>query len=270
MSKFKNVVLASDFDGTLLNSKHEVSKENLEAINYFCDNGGTFVPATGRGKLAIKDYMDILPSHVNYTIVLNGALVYDFLKKKVKCTYSMPEEAPDMLLDLTARFPHVAAEIYVEDSVYTLNCNEVAVEHFDMINLPYIVCEFSQLPPVNEWLKINFAAQPEELVEVKEYLRANYSQTYSLVSSVSVFFEVTAPKANKGQAVKYLKKEYPDKDVHTIGDSFNDLTMIKEADISFAPANAEEEIKKNADVIVSSNNDHAVKEAIEYLDRIYK
>ena len=41
-------LIASDMDGTLLNSKHEISKENLEAIKKAEDQGIRFTIATGR------------------------------------------------------------------------------------------------------------------------------------------------------------------------------------------------------------------------------
>jgi HAD superfamily hydrolase (TIGR01484 family) len=40
--------LASDLDGTLLNTKGEISRENLEAIRSLHGMGVSFVPATGR------------------------------------------------------------------------------------------------------------------------------------------------------------------------------------------------------------------------------
>ena len=38
--EFTGLMLVCDMDGTLLNSKLEVSDENVRAIEYFVDNGG--------------------------------------------------------------------------------------------------------------------------------------------------------------------------------------------------------------------------------------
>ena len=40
MARYDNILLCSDLDGTLRNSKGEISEENIQAIKYFCDNGG--------------------------------------------------------------------------------------------------------------------------------------------------------------------------------------------------------------------------------------
>ena len=39
---FKNVIIMSDLDGTLLDDKKEISPRDMESINEFCDKGGTF------------------------------------------------------------------------------------------------------------------------------------------------------------------------------------------------------------------------------------
>jgi len=52
--KFEGLMLVSDLDGTLLNSKLEVSEENIKAVSYFVDNGGIFTIATGRMELGTR------------------------------------------------------------------------------------------------------------------------------------------------------------------------------------------------------------------------
>ena len=43
---FKNVIIMSDLDGTLLDDKKEISQRDMESINEFCDKGGMFTIAT--------------------------------------------------------------------------------------------------------------------------------------------------------------------------------------------------------------------------------
>ena len=48
MGKFDGILICTDLDGTLINSSEKVSKENLDAIEYFKANGGLFTFVTGR------------------------------------------------------------------------------------------------------------------------------------------------------------------------------------------------------------------------------
>uniref|UniRef100_UPI001C556D97 HAD family hydrolase n=1 Tax=Klebsiella pneumoniae TaxID=573 RepID=UPI001C556D97 len=61
IGKYDNFLLISDLDGTLINSKQEISKENLEAVKYFIENGGIFSVATGRTTQNIRLHIKELP-----------------------------------------------------------------------------------------------------------------------------------------------------------------------------------------------------------------
>lgn len=47
MKKFDGLLLGCDMDGTLLDSRKQISAKNQEAIWYFVKNGGSFSLATG-------------------------------------------------------------------------------------------------------------------------------------------------------------------------------------------------------------------------------
>ena len=50
MGIFEGILICTDLDGTLLNSAHRVSEENLKAIRHFEQEGGkfTFIGASAR------------------------------------------------------------------------------------------------------------------------------------------------------------------------------------------------------------------------------
>ena len=88
MGKFDGVLLASDFDNTLLNTETarrtgaevpEVSRRNWEALEYFMAGGGRFAIATGRALAAFIKFADQVPMNAP-GIVCNGAALYDFQK----------------------------------------------------------------------------------------------------------------------------------------------------------------------------------------------
>ena len=82
MAIFDNCVLASDIDGTLVDSGF-ISPRNLEAINFFCKNGGTFIISTGRSATALGQVFRLMDkSVVGPSVVLNGGMIYDFKKNK--------------------------------------------------------------------------------------------------------------------------------------------------------------------------------------------
>ena len=46
--KFSGITILTDMDGTLLDSNKKISEKNLNMIEYFRQNGGTFTIASGR------------------------------------------------------------------------------------------------------------------------------------------------------------------------------------------------------------------------------
>ena len=76
MTDFSNVFLISDMDGTLINSKSQISTINKYALNEFTKAGGTFAVATGRTLHSCKQYIPELPINAP-SIFYNGTILQD-------------------------------------------------------------------------------------------------------------------------------------------------------------------------------------------------
>jgi len=83
--------------------------------------------------------------------------------------------------------------------------------------------------------------------------------------SQPVYLDVTALEANKGTALTTIA-EYlgvPLEQTAVIGDGGNDPAMFKCAGLSIAMGQAEEAVKRQADVVTASNTEDGVALAIE-------
>jgi len=106
----------------LLNSKLEVSEENIKAVSYFVDNGGIFTIATGRMELGTRKYLEVLP--VNAPVILyNGALIYDFNKEERIWTCGFRQDIRNLLKELLDRFPYLGIEIFPGGTMF-ICCGE--------------------------------------------------------------------------------------------------------------------------------------------------
>lgn len=74
MHRFK--IITSDLDGTLLNSRSEISSENLRAIHELSNRGIYFVPSTGRTVSELPAEIINDPA-IRYIIHSNGAVLLD-------------------------------------------------------------------------------------------------------------------------------------------------------------------------------------------------
>ena len=85
-----------------------------------------------------------------------------------------------------------------------------------------------------------------------------------MTSSGQNNIEVNHKNAQKGIAVAHVAHErgIPLEDVMTIGDNFNDVSMLQTAGVSFAMGNAEIEVKEYAKYITDTNLEAGVGKAI--------
>ena len=102
--KFKNVLIASDFDGTLKNDDGIITPDVIEKIQYFIENGGLFTVCTGR---IFQGFHLYSPEYINAPVLLgNGAMAYDYEKGEVifqnttKCQIKNKEEGYNFMINL--------------------------------------------------------------------------------------------------------------------------------------------------------------------------
>jgi len=101
MGKFTGVLLASDFDNTLIYTERALrtgspvpplSEANRNALEYFMAEGGLFAIATGRALPAFMNYAPQVPMNAP-GVVCNGAMLYDFEEqrfRKMRCWTRKP------------------------------------------------------------------------------------------------------------------------------------------------------------------------------------
>lgn len=101
---FKNVIIMSDLDGTLLDDKKEISPRDMESINEFCDKGGMFTIATGRGYSMARPVAQKLKLRIP-AVIFNGSAVYDFDKDEFLWQSEVTQKARDYIKLIMDRFP---------------------------------------------------------------------------------------------------------------------------------------------------------------------
>ena len=77
--------------------------------------------------------------------------------------------------------------------------------------------------------------------------------------------EINRRGVNKGQGLRWLAKELgcTMENLAAIGDSDNDLTMLRAAGLGLAMANSRKNVRLTADVVTGSNTENGVAQAIE-------
>ena len=268
MKKFEGMILACDMDVTLLDNNREISREDQQALRYFTEQGGRFTLATGRAPRAIEPYIPQLPFNAPYSL-LNGALILDEQHHVLHCA-GMPDSTKDLIHITLDAFPQLGCEIFAGEKVLIRQMSDVTENHIRVLDLDYTMITQEQLGDTSGWCKINFTGEPALMEKVKLFLRP-YTDRFCIASSLPSFCEITEAGVNKGAALLRIAKDCGIDASRTfaIGDSYNDEAMIRAAQVGIAPSNADDGILQAADVVVGSNDDSAVAQAVEYMEAHY-
>ena len=282
VGKFDNVLLASDFDNTLVYTKAAIdagspdippmSARNRAALDYFTQSGGYFVVSTGRAVPAFSRYAGDLPINAP-CVVANGAGLYDFRGETYIETAVIDEGARGPIAALLARFPELPFEIYHTDRrIHAMHPNAFILNHEHLTR--------TKIEPIDDFgavdfplVKLLFEDERDKLDEVYDFIRAqDWAERYELIYSSDNLLELTARGATKGGMVLRLAERLGVKrnDIYCIGDHANDVSMAEISALRFAPANAIDEMKALPGMrIVSHCADGAVADVIEALDKLY-
>lgn len=260
------VVLVSDMDGTLLNSKKEITAADRSAIKRFMRLGGKFTIATGRTIQSFEQYYDMLDLKMPL-IMYNGAAIYDRISDKVMYTVALPMEARRITHEIIDAMPQVGGEILKADGIYVFRNNDYEKLHTKLCGVkPY----YSGLDEVTEgdWLKVLFAMSPEDIPMIELLVNQKKYDTVSFVRSSDIFYEMLPLNITKGSALEEYRRldGMSGYTFVAVGDYDNDIDMLVKADLGVCPANAEDSVKAAADLVLKNSCETgAVAELVGYI-----
>ena len=266
--KFKNLLICTDLDGTLLNEDREVSKENVAAIEYFKSEGGFFTFITGRQKAIMTELYDTLKPNVPYGC-FNGAGLFDGEKNEFIRLVTLPDSAAEILDYVAEQFPQVGIQLNTKNGIYYQQDCIVTEAFRERTNTQYQYGTFKTAgEPV---VKVIFASEDGACLDrVSEaVMKHPKAAEVDIIRSEYIFSDLMPKNVNKGDGLQALA-EYLKIDMrHTlaIGDYDNDVSMIKRAGVGVAVANATKSAKAAADLITVSNKEHAIAKVIDDIDK---
>lgn len=235
----KNVkLIALDMDGTVLNNDLEISIKNQQVIAEVLNRGIPVVLSTGRTIMTCRPFSDLL-NLTSYLITVNGSEIWHTSGDLIERTTFTLEQI-EMLTSLRNKY----RTKYWSTSINHIYRNEIPEEL-----------------ALHDWLKFGFDVDDDRIRE-KIMTILTQNQTFEITNSSLTNIEVNPAGVNKANALKKICKELGIQmdNVMAMGDSLNDLAMIKEAGI--AMGNAQEAVKNVADWTTVKNTDDGVAVAI--------
>lgn len=261
-------IIFLDLDGTLLNDRKEFTPGNRKAIKEALKAGHSVVIATGRPLFsALAQAEDLgLVGKGCYIISYNGGDIYDTEKKESLYRKTIPLSYVRYIFD-AAREMGLHCQTYNDVEILTETDNPSLQYYMKLTKVrsrvvPDVITELGKDPVKLIVIDID---DHEKLVDFRNRTAKWCEGKLDRFFSSPIYLEHVAPGISKGQAIHFLCEHLGIPLANTIaaGDAENDISMIQEAGIGVAMANAEPAVKAAADYITKrTNNEDGVSEII--------
>lgn len=253
-------LIALDLDGTLLSPDETISARNREAIKNALAAGIRVVLVTGRGvdtPIRISKELGLnLP-----VICCHGALTKDFGADKTLESIPVPLQYAKPMVEFAERHD-LAVAVYIEEAFYRLEGSHVYMDDMrgpGWHEAPSLAAILTQAPTFLRFLgEESVRAMQREFGDLP--LSFRYETWYDFVECA-----VLNRAASKKNALARLCADFgiPAERVLAIGDSRNDVPMLRWAGIGIAMANALPEVRDSVRYVTGRNDQDGVARAIE-------
>ena len=268
-------LLGIDLDGTAFTEDKKITPETEEALKKAQRQGAEIVFSTGRPFHGIPPSVIRFPG-TRYLVTSNGAMTLDLEQEKpLRGNFLDPAFA-----EKTIRLLSEEGVIY---TVFIQGYGYVPEGQFDRLMDTYketwlrtymeksrrpVKDVFSQMEESasqgfgieNIWMISEIPGKRDEIASAI----SSWSDAHLILSSTRAL-EIVSPKADKGTELLAIASHLhiPTDEVYAIGDSANDIGMLKAAGHSAAMGNATPQAKEAADFVTEDNSHNGAAAAIE-------
>ncbi len=264
------IALFTDLDGTLLNSRSKISKENLAALYKLNDTDIVRIAITGRN---LYSATKVLPKDapLDYLVFSSGAGVYNWATRHIIYQQNLnprtTKELIDFLLKKNVTFTiHKAIPLthhfyYVlrdepEDFRQRLEYYKEFAEEYKGQRIKVSTCIILMLSP-----------KLKEFQKIKDEIKNKFGRSVSIIRTTSpinhknIWIELYDPMVSKGHTARWIANYLSIDPQNTvgIGNDYNDIELLEYVNYPYVVENAPSELKEKYTPIDHHDNDAIAK-----------
>jgi len=255
---YKLVVV--DLDGTLLDDNQSISEKNYKVISKLKEKNISFVLASGRPYQSLEEYAAILKLKLP-VISTNGALIKNIADSEIVFKSLLSFKDAEKIFNYGLKNNFSVIVYYPDEFLSTDQKTAIYQKDMEGIDVKYR----KELRKNKRPLKIVFKAEAEKIKSKLGEVNNIFASDFCITQSDEHYIEFMNKGISKGRGIDYLMENYNLKreEIISIGNNFNDISMLDNSGLAVAMGNSPEAVKKRADLITKSNEEDGVAAILE-------
>jgi Cof subfamily protein (haloacid dehalogenase superfamily) len=260
-------LFASDVDDTLLALDGSLPEATRKGLKLLHEAGVTVVLSSGRATASMMPLVRkvIEPADDEYVISFNGGRVVTALSEQVIFEQAIPVETVAAIMAYCREHGvhmqgYGADDFVVENGPWT---DPASTEKYArMAALPARLVDRMEVALGSGTVKMLGIGEHEDLLVHQKALGEITGGSCNIMFSKPNYLEIVAAGVSKGHALTMLADRLGISltDCVAMGDSLNDIEMIRAAGTGVAVGNARQELKDAADIVLERTCDQAAAE----------
>jgi len=249
-------LIATDMDGTFLDSNKQFDKEFLNLFYELRKKGVKFVVASGNQYYRL--FQKFLPlSEYMYFIADNGSYVVEGTKE-LHCE-KISQESLEVIKNILKKIPHIVVIMSGRKSAYVLNDY---IDYKDEVKKYYCMYTFidSYEDIQDDILKVALFDPLLHIDELFDEIKIQLPSDVRIVTSGNEWIDIQNVHAHKGKGLQLLQQIFDIQfdECAAFGDQMNDYELLKQVKYSYAMSNAVKPIQEIAYEVIGSNDEQSV------------
>jgi len=257
-------LVALDLDGTLIDESLTLRPRVIEAVERVRAMGVTVTIVTGRMFSATRPFAERLGID-SLVACYQGAAIFQVSSGAIVSETEVPHDVALQIYDFAkSRSLHV--QFYAGDRFFVEQVNQYSELYARLaMTQPVVV---PSLPAAFEGrgsTKVNIVTEPRRTGPLAAELRELLAGRAYVTRSNPEFVEMLHPAVNKATALEKIAGllGVPLDQTMAVGDSYNDVPLLRTAGFAVAMGSSPAELKSVADAVVDAWNGDGAAEALE-------
>ena len=264
----KTKVLVLDIDGTLTNSKKEITPRTREGILRIEERGHKVILASGRPTPGMTEFAKELEleKYGGYLLSFNGGRIINCRTGEIVYQRILPKNIIPQVYQYAISHDcglvtYLGDEIVAGTRIDSYMEIESRINHMPMRRIDNFVETVSEYD-LNKCL---MTAPPEQAAVYEKELSKRFGDIISVYRSAEFFIEIMPKNVDKAASLDRMLESVgmTREDAICCGDGFNDISMIEYAGVGVAMANAQPVVKEAADFITDLNDEDGIVKVID-------